>query len=329
MISAGRCNQGKRSTSSSSSRISRVDMEGVLERLKANQHRNSTKQNYLNIWRNFNSFLVHLDSRPKHWEDRATLYCAYLVDRGRKSATIRSYMSAIKNVLITDNYEWDDDKVMVNIISRACRISNDVVKTRFPIHIGLLETLLFELKRLYSCTQPYLYLLFKAMFLVAYYGLMWIGELAMGDHTLKANDVYVGENKNKLMLVLHSSKTRGKESDPQCIKISQVDTSEKIKRHFCPFAAVNDFGGVRMQCQSDDEPFFVFTDGSPVKPVVVRNLLKRLLKRLNINPKLYNCQSFRIGRATDLAKFGISIEVIKHLGRWKSNAVYKYLKHWY
>ena len=302
-------------------------MENILERLKSNQHQDSTKANYVSIWRSFNAFLVHLDRRPKAWEDRTSLYCAYLVERGVKSTTIRSYISAIKHILITDKYEWDDNRIMVNVISRACKLSNDRVTIRFPIHIGLLETMLFEMERLYS-KQPYLLIMFKALFLVAYYGLMRIGEITQSRHVLKACNVFLGTNKKKFLLILNSSKMHTMADEPQLIKISQLDENSKFKRNFCPFTALEVYRKMRGEYLDENEQFFIFSDRSPVKPEMVRNLLKRLLKRLNLNSDLYNCQSFHIGRATDMAKYGIAIDIIKHLGRWKSNAVYNYLKHW-
>ena len=41
---------------------------------------------------------------------------------------------------------------------------------------------------------------------------------------------------------------------------------------------------------------------------------------------LYNTHSLHIGRASDLSKMGANVEKIKHVGRWKSNAVYRYIK---
>ena len=35
------------------------------------------------------------------------LFCAYLVEQGHQSSTICSYISAIKNVLCTDGYQWN------------------------------------------------------------------------------------------------------------------------------------------------------------------------------------------------------------------------------
>ena len=58
----------------------------------------------------------------------------------------------------------------------------------------------------------------------------------------------------------------------------------------------------------------------------VRDVLRQVLADSGLNHKLYDIHSFRIGRATDLFKHGWSIEKIKEIGIWKSNAVYKYLK---
>ena len=87
------------STSSKSSSISTKAIESIIEDLCAKQHRNSTLKNYYNIWKIFNLFFIRLDVKPNNWEDRITLFAAYLIDLGRKSRTVKSYVSAIKAVL--------------------------------------------------------------------------------------------------------------------------------------------------------------------------------------------------------------------------------------
>ena len=72
------------------------------------------------------------------------------------------------------------------------------------------------------------------------------------------------------------------------------------------------------------EPFFVFRDKSPVKPQQFRDLLRSLLESISLDSSLYDVHSFRGGRTVDLYKFGYSIDQIKTMGRWKSNAVYRY-----
>ena len=61
-----------------------------------------------------------------------------------------------------------------------------------------------------------------------------------------------------------------------------------------------------------------------VTPVQVRAVLKTLIKRINLNPNLYDMHSLRIGMASEMLRNGYSIEQIRIAGHWKSNAVFKY-----
>ena len=114
-------------------------MEGILEKYKTKRVRDSTYKNYIAIWCMFNKFLIRLDNRPNLWEDRAALYCAYLIKCGNKSSTIKSYVSAIKAILRDDDYIWNENLLLINSLTRACRIVNDKVKCRLPIQFKLLE----------------------------------------------------------------------------------------------------------------------------------------------------------------------------------------------
>ena len=99
-------------------------------------------------------------------------------------------MTAIKRTLIDDNYDWNDNRVLVNTLTKACRLINDKVRTRLPIHKNLLEMILFELERSLK-DQLFLKSMYKAMFILAYYGLFRIGELAKSKHSLKAKDIHI------------------------------------------------------------------------------------------------------------------------------------------
>ena len=301
-----------------------------MEKLKNNQNRATTRNNYYGIWKKFNEFIIKLDRKPPAWEDRFLLYGAHLVDCGAQSSTIRSYASAIKAVLTSDGYEWNDQKVLLNTIIKACKLENDTVKTQLPVSYNLLELILLSLERSLSA-QPYLCLLYKSIFLLGYYGLMRIGELTMGSHPIKAKDIHTGMNKDKILILLHSSKTHGKESRLQKIKIhafGNADTREKVKfRLFCPFKAMRHYLYVRGPFETTAEALFIFRDGKAVTPEHVRNILRDRIKSLNLDPMLYDTHSLRIGRASDMFnKFNFSVEEIKQKGRWSSNAVYKYLR---
>ena len=224
----GNKHKGSKSSKSESSTISSSYMLQILEKLKASKNRASTKRNYLQIWRKFNQFVIRLDWRPPTWERRTAMFCAYLVDRGIKSTTLRSYVSAIKNVLRTDGYEWNDGLLLLDTITKAYRIINDRVYVRMPIQKGLLEQILFEVGRIFK-DYEYHELLFKAIFLMSYYGFLRMCEVAAEkgefhlNHALKVKDIHVRQNKPKIMLMLYTSKTHGLESRPQKIKIMATD----------------------------------------------------------------------------------------------------------
>ena len=230
-----------------------------------------------------------------------------------------------------DGYEWNDQKILVSSLVRSCKLVNDRVKTRLPIQKGLLEMLLFEIKRKYMSyktqnQQPYLVILYQTIFCLSYYGMLRVGEVAYGTHTIKACNIHVGNNKDKILIVLYSSKTHGLESKPQKVKISATSTTNMKRSNFCPFNLTIRFMKMRGSYINENEQFFIFKDKSPVQPHHIRSLLRELLDRLNLNSTLYDVHSFRSGRTVDLAKFNYSIEKIKEMGRWKSNAVYRYLK---
>ena len=55
-----------------------------------------------------------------------------------------------------------------------------------------------------------------------------IGELAMGVHSIRAKDVHISSNKNKILIVLYTSKTHGEESPPQKIKLTKESKRSDI-----------------------------------------------------------------------------------------------------
>ena len=179
--------------------------------------------------------------------------------------------------------------------------------------------------------QPYLEILYKTMFALSFYGLLRIGEVTFSEHSILAKNVHIAINKRKIMLVLYSSKTHSKESRPQKVKIEANSVHKNFKNsntiYFCPFNLARKYLNIRGDSKNDNEQFFIFSDGTPVKAANATNVLKNCLKQLGLNEHLYSYHSIRSGMATELIKNNHnSIDQVKRAGRWQSNAVYKYLK---
>ena len=181
--------------------------------------------------------------------------------------------------------------------------------------------------------------MYRTLIITMYYGLLRISEVTAGAHPILARDVFIGDNKKKFKLILRTSKTHWKNSKPQIIKIAALlpikELSEKTQETIaqtaserlpCPYQLLREYSVKRGDFCQDADPFFVFSDRSPVRPIDVNACLKQAIQNANFDSSLYGSHSLRIGRSSDLYKLGLSIETIKKIGRWKSNAVFRYLR---
>ena len=71
---------------------------------------------------------------------------------------------------------------------------------------------------------------------------------------------------------------------------------------------------------------FAGAGGRPLAMDYFRIHMKDILARLDLNPDHYNTHSFRIGAATELFRRGISVDIIKKLGRWKGETFEMYTR---
>ena len=102
-------------------------MNVIRDKLKNSKNRKSTTSNYLSIWRQFNRFVIKLDSKPPTWEERLILFVGQLVQDGMQSSTVRSYISAIKGTLTDDGYIWNENRALLSALTKACKVVNDRV----------------------------------------------------------------------------------------------------------------------------------------------------------------------------------------------------------
>ena len=240
------------SRSSTTTSISTRAIENIIERLRYQNNRKSTKRTYYNIWRQFNHFYIRLNQKPKSWEDRLLLFVGYLVENNRQSSTIKSYISAIRSVLQDDGVTLNKNKFLLTALTKACKLTNDHVYNRFPIQKEVLKILLKTTKDYFSNKgQIYLAKMYSALFVSAYFGLLRVSELTAGSHAILAKKVHIVENKDKIQFKLESSKTHLKDKHPQLVKISnRAIKSQKMntrqygfrdRNHICAFSVISDY----------------------------------------------------------------------------------------
>ena len=242
---------------------------------------------------------------------------------------VKSYISAIKAMLQMNNIKINQEQYFLTSVTRACRLKNDQIKARLLIWKGMLRIILDKTdQHMMRANQPYLSLFYCTLFSTAYFGLFRVGELTKSEHQIKARDVHIATNKNKILFVLHTSKTHHKNSPPQMIKIKSElkirSTGSNVL--YCPYMLLRNYSQERGGYALELEPYFIFRDKSTVTPYHFRSCLKTILKIAGFNESYYSTHSLRSGCSCDLYDLGVPIDTIKKLGRWKSNAVYRYLK---
>ena len=309
-------------SSSNSQSISLASIKASIDKLMWERHRDSTRHNYHSVWRSFSEFYLKLDTKPETWEERISLYAGYLIASKKKSSTVKSYISAVKAILCNDGRKINEDKILLSAITMACHLKNDEQSNKLPIRKGVINMLLTKLGSHFRSPQPYLIVMYRALIITIYFGLFRIGEVTSSPHVVKACNVHIRTNKNKVMFVLHMSKTHDRSSKPQIIKITEVhqaqikkSVSRKIAEssRFCPFQLLKQYLSAWKDYISSEEQFFVFTDRSSVKPHHLRSVLKQFLIKCNLDYRSYSCHGIRAGQASDMLDMGISVETIRKI----------------
>ena len=169
--------------------------------------------------------------------------------------------------MLDNNIEIDEDTYLLGSLTKACRVHNDHFTQRLPIQKGMLGVLIKNTDMWFQAKgQPFLSVLYRTLFSTAYFGLFRVGELTTGEHPVKVTDVKIGENKNKFLFILRSSKTHNKDVKPQRVTISstapfikQREPYPEIKESsWCPFYLLQAYRQIRPKYKSKAEPFFHF-----------------------------------------------------------------------
>lgn len=285
----------------------------------------STRKSYKKTWNRFNRFISRFDCIPPKWEDRIIVWATHLADNRKKSATIKSYISAVRYCLSLDGITVTHHNCELAAIIQAAKQLNDQLYIRLPIQKDLVQLMFKFVDSHYKIGkgQEYLALWLKAIFSMAYHGMMRISELTESQHNVRARDIIYGMNKNRITIYLRSSKTHTVADQPQIIQIKE----EKKWGQYCPVKLITEYADARgRNSLYEQQPFFIQKDGSTITAQQFRMNLKYILFTLGLPSELYGSHSFRSGKATDQNIAGKTLRSIKEDGRWTTSTVYKYIR---
>lgn len=112
-----------------------------------------------------------------------------------------------------------------------------------------------------------------------------------------------------LACVLRRSKT-DQERRGSLVSLRALDGSP-----MCPVQGFVAFMGV---CPVGPVPLLIHEDGSFLSRFQFVQVFRQGLERLGVDPAGYSSHSFRIGAATEAARWGLSPETVRRIGRWES-----------
>ena len=118
--------------------------------------------------------------------------------------------------------------------------------------------------------------MYSSLLTVGFHGLFHPGELAMSEHAILAENVYI--DTNKAVIILPTSKANHT-CTAQHITINSYSTA-------CPIKALTAYALI---CPKRPGQFFIRLSGNPVLTQDIAYILNKLSAFLNLARKLINC----------------------------------------
>ena len=197
------------------------------------------------------------------------------------------------------------------------------IDMRLPINIDHLVKICKHAKSVTS--SYYMEYALKAMFSLAFFALLRVGEYTVKNHSVSSNkkglhlsDIeMLGKKNNKVLCVTMKNFKHNKSHRPITLQI------ERQSKEICPVRCMTKYLAKR---ESKRKPLFVFPDGESITQSYFCKKLKECLESSGLSSKRFEAHSLRIGGATQVASLGFTDAQIQAMGRWKSGAFKKYIR---
>ena len=251
---------------------------------------------------------------------RMAKFVSYCALQGLKGTTIQTHVAGLNYIHNITGFASPSSHFLVKKMIHGSRKLTNKPDKRLPITITILNSLLRCIDHM--SIPHYDKLLYKAMFLTAFFALLRVGEIAstiLGSRNIILyQNVKFNLNKSRLSSVyitLHSYKHSQEHSSTLELKASHTA--------LCPVSALWDFTEVRGNLMG---PLFLTSQQMPISSIQFSSILRNCIVSLGLNPNLYTPHSLRIGGCCLGYKLNFSSQQLKSLGRWKSTAFTKYIR---
>ena len=255
------------------------------------------------------------------------LFVTHLAQQGLTHATIKVYLSAVRNLHVTAGLHKELSSQLTPRLEMVMKgIKNDKAliapRSRLPITIDIMSMI-----RKILSLKPKDH---DNIMLWAACALAFFGFLRCSEFTVPSQEEYCPTSHLSLQDIVVDSRTSPtmiqvtiKQSKTDLFRIGCKLCLGKTGVDICPISAILPYLAIRGDKYG---PLLILANGSYLTRHHFASLLSETLQKAGVDSSGYNTHSFRIGAATTAKENGISDVHIKMLGRWQSNAYQLYIK---
>ena len=237
------------------------------------------------------------------------LFLSQLFKKGLAASTLLSKVSALSYIFKLQGGQDPTQHFLVQKFLKGAKHLRPSADVRQPITIRVLRTCNDLLNsHMYTCYNKVLY---RCMLNLAFFAFLRPGEMTDSIHNLQFHQIVCTSEQVSVTFVSF----KHYHGVPITLLIKAQQGS------ICPVQSVKQYVKLR---GSASGPFFADPLGLPVKYSDLLNLFKHFntfLGSVHLSP-----HSLRIGAATFATMVGYSQDQVKHMGRWHSDAVMKYVR---
>ena len=282
----------------------------------------STRKVYRRAWALFKEAMCNtttpflgLESLPASI-NQIMYFIGYLNLLKLSPSTITSYTSALGYAHRAKG--WTDptkNPVVQKMLAAANKLKSQA-DARLPITLVILVDLVKSLD--HTVSNLYHRILFQAMYTIAFFGLMRVGEI-----TKTISGIVPLQLKNLKIYTTHITLTISHFKHNTTMKPFTLVLPRQSLAAVCPVTVMVQYLKVR---GPQEGPLFCFPDGGAIPRNFFIKHLKNCFSFCGLDVTLYKSHSFRIGGASFYASLGLSDAQIRTLGRWNSDAFLKYIR---
>jgi hypothetical protein len=238
-------------------------------------------------------------------------------------SSIRGYVSGIATLHRDNGLPSPTDHPVIHRIldgiAREQALTNNKPLRTLPITPTLIDIMATSADMKNHDNQ----MIFTAMY-TATAGLMRVGELTVTDQlerTLLFKHVQRVPNGYRIMLPFSKTDQYGRQST---VLIGDHKTINMLDTYIDNTKKINNSSNNSNTNSNGNNIFFTYTDGSALTRTSLISAVNKHLMNMYLPP--HRGYSFRAGGATTLHNNGVDTSTIKSLGRWRSNAVDRYMR---